>query len=221
MKENFNKNYSLKRSFVLFSFIFVLWAFYRYLPKFLPVWVEELILKPIVWILPTLWVVRKIEKESFSSLGYTSKKFFSSLKWGIGLGVILALEGILANILKYSSLNFGSFQMGPKEFLFNIFISLATAVSEETVFRGYFFNRFWKSWKNELVANLISSFLFTVIHLPIVVFEFNYAPPAMSTYLFLVFIYGVSSAFVFARTNNIVSSIMLHLMWSWPIILFK
>ncbi|MGB9706662.1 MAG: lysostaphin resistance A-like protein [Microgenomates group bacterium] len=216
-----NKELSLKHVFGLFSFIFVVWAVYRYFPEILPSWAEELILKPAVWLIPTFWVVKKIERQPLSSLGYTTKNLFPSLYWGSGLGMVFALEGLLTNILKYRGLRLETIQYNTGDFFGALFLSFATAASEETVFRGYIFNRLWKILKTEWGANVISAFLFMLIHLPISVFVLSYTPQVMLVYLFLVFVYGVGSAFVFARSKNIVSAILLHVFWSWPIILFK
>jgi len=212
---------SLKHVFGLFSFIFVLWSIFRYFPGIFPPSVEELILKPIIWLIPTLWLVKKIERQPISSLGWTTKNLFPSLYWGIGLGMVFVLEGLVTNIIKYSGLNFGAFQVSPPNFFGALFLSFATAVWEETVFRGYIFNRLWKIRKKEWVANITSSLLFCLIHLPVAVFVLGYTPTVMLVYLFLVFIFGVGSGFVFARTGNIISSILLHVFWSWPVILFK
>ena len=212
---------SLKHVFGLFSFIFVIWAVYRYFPGILPAWVEELILKPIVWLVPTFFIVREVERQPFSSLGWTTKNLFPSLYWGIGLGMVFVLEGLITNIIKYSGLNLGAFQASPQTFFGALFLSFATAISEETVFRGYIFNRLLKIWKNEWLANFVSSTLFSFIHLPIAVFGLGYTPQVMLVYLFLVLVYSIGAAFVFARTENIASSILLHVFWSWPVILFK
>jgi len=212
---------SLRHVFSLFSFIFVLWAVYRYFPELLPVWVEELILKPLVWLVPTFWLVRKIEKEPFSSLGFTKKNIFPSLYWGIGLGLVFALEGFLTNILKYRGLRLLSLNYTPLAFLGSLGLSLVTAFSEETVFRGYIFTRLWRIWKKEWLANLVSAGLFVLIHLPIGVFVLGYRPLVMLIYLFFIFVYGFASAFVFARTGNLISSVLLHVFWAWPIILFR
>lgn len=212
---------SEKHVLALFSFIFILWAIYRYFPESLPVWVEELILKPIVWLIPTFWVIKKIEKKPFASLGLVNENLFPALYWGIGLGLVFALEGLLTNIFKYGGLNLGEINLTPLAFLGSLILSLVTAFSEETVFRGFIFSRLWQIRKNELLANLISALLFVIIHLPVSVFVLGYTPGVMLVYLFLVFIFGVGSAFVFARTGNLVSSILLHVLWSWPIILFK
>jgi len=215
------KEFSLKHVFGLFSFIFVVWAVYRYFPGILPAWVEEIILKPIVWLVPTFFIVKKVERQPLSSLGWTTKNLFPSLYWGIGLGIVFLLEGVITNIIKYSSLNFGAFQSSPQTFFEVLFLSFVTAISEETVFRGYIFNRLLKIWSNEWLANLVSSILFSLIHLPIAIFGLSYTPGVMLVYLFLVLVYGVGAAFIFARTENIVSSIFLHVLWSWPVILFK
>lgn len=212
---------SLKHVFALFSFIFVIWSFYRYLPGILPLWMEELILKPLIWLVPMFWLVRKIERQSFSSLGFTKKKLFPSLYWGIGLGLVFALEGLLTNIVKYRGLNLVSLNYPVSGFIALFFISLATAFSEETVFRGYIFNRLWQIWNQEWLANIISSFLFVLIHLPIGIFVLGYTPLVMLAYLFFVFIFAFGSAFVFGRTRNVASSILLHIFWSWPIVLFR
>ena len=76
-------------------------------------------------------------------------------------------------------------------------------------------------WKKEWLASLVSALLFVAIHLPIGIFVLGYTPMVMLAFLFLVFVFGVGSAFVFARTKNIIASVLLHVLWSWPIILFK
>ena len=212
---------SLKHVFALFSFIFVVWSFYRYLPEILPLWAEELILKPLFWLVPTFWLVKRVERQSFSSLGFTKKKLFPSIYWGVGLGLVFALEGLLTNIVKYKGLNLISLGYSSTAFLGLFLLSLVTAFTEETVFRGYLFHRLWQIWQKEWLANIVSSFLFVIIHLPIGVFVLGYTPMVMFAYLFFVFIFAFGSAFVFGRTKNLLASILLHVFWSWPIVLFR
>lgn len=212
---------SLKHVFALFSFIFIVWSFYRYLPQVLPLWSEELILKPLFWIIPTIWIVKKIEKQPWSSLGFTKKKIFTSFYWGIGLGLVFAFEGLLTNIFKYKGLNLASLNYSSLEFSGLILLSFVTAFSEELVFRGYIFNRLWTIWGKESLANIVSSLLFVIVHLPVGIFVLGYNPAIMLAYLFFIFVFGFGSAFVFGRSRNLASSILLHVFWSWPIILFR
>lgn len=212
---------SPKHVFALFSFIFCFWSLYRYFPEVLPVWFQEIVLKPILWLFPLFWIVKAVEKKDLSSLGITNKNLFKAIYWGIGLGFVFAFEGLLTNIIKYKGFHVSGGDVGLLFFLGSILLSFATAISEETVFRGYIFNRLWKIWNNELLANLISSLLFTLIHLPIGIFVLGYKPLVMLAYLLFVFIFGFGSSFVFARSKNLVSSILLHVFWAWPIMLFK
>lgn len=212
---------SLKHIFALFSFIFILWSFYRYLPQVLPLWAEELILKPVIWLLPTFWLLKKVEKRRFNSLGFNKQNLFPSIYWGVGLGLVFAFEGLITNIFKYKGLHLVALDYSLWFFVGLLSLSLVTAFSEELVFRGYIFNRLWQIWDKEWLANIVSSLLFVGIHLPIGVFVLGYTPMVMVAYLFFVFIFGFGSAFVFARTRNLISSILLHIFWAWPIILFR
>ena len=214
-------NLTVRHVFALFSFIFIIWSIYRYFPEFIPIWAEELILKPLVWLVPTFWLVTKIEKQSLKSLGITGKNFFVSVYWGLGLGVVFALEGLLTNVFKNRGLNLVASDLSSTGFLTLFLLSFVTAFSEETVFRGYIFNRLKQIWRSEWLASLVSSGLFVAIHLPVGIFTLGYTPGILLVYLFFVFIYAFGSAFVFARSQNLVSSVILHSLWSWPIILFR
>jgi hypothetical protein len=47
-----------KNALLLFSYILVVWGFYRLFFQ-LPSWVEEIILKPLLWIGPMLFLMGK------------------------------------------------------------------------------------------------------------------------------------------------------------------
>lgn len=211
---------TLRRVFSLFAFILIVWGFYRFLFRF-PETVEELIFKPIIWLGATFWVVKKLERKPLSSLGFSSKNLFKSIYLGLFLGVIFAVEGLLTNFLKYGNFSFIQLTYSQTAFLGAVGLSFATAISEETTFRGYIFNRLSKVWKNEWWANVISTICFALVHLPITIFVLHYSLIEILIYVFLVALFGFGSAFLFARTGNIISSILMHVFWSWPIILFR
>ena len=98
---------------------------------------------------------------------------------------------------------------------------MAVAFTEEIVFRGYIFTRLLHALKKELNANLITSFGYALINLPIAIFVWKSGPQGSVTYFLLTFMFGVGAAFVFARSKNILAAILLHIFWEWPIILFR
>jgi len=205
----------------LYVFIFLVWGLYRLLFR-LPEGIEEIVLKPIIWLGPLIWFLFK-EKASLSSIGWSTKNFFRNLYFGLGLGLFFAILGVLTHLVKYQGLSFAQLPslVSPELLFVSLGISFITAISEETVFRGYLFNRLWQTLGDEWLANIISSFAWTFIHLPIALFVFHYGPSQTLIFLCLTFIFGVGSAFVFARTGAVVASVLLHVFWGWPILLFR
>ena len=202
-----------------FSFyLLVVWGVYRLLFNF-PEEAEELFIKPFLWLTPVIYLLGR-EGGGLKSLGFTKKGLFPALYFSIALGAGFALEGLVLNFFKYGGVDFAA-NIGRTTFLAAFLLSIATAFTEEVVFRGYIFNRLWQKSKNELGSNLISSFIWALIHLPITILWWKLGLVEMAFYFVLVFIFGVGSSFVFARSKNIASSVLLHVLWEWPIILFR
>ena len=199
-------------------YLILIWVFYRFLFK-LPDDFEELVVKPIIWLIPIFWFTNK-EGLKLSSLGITFKNLFPSLYLSIGLGTIFVAEGLLSNFLKYGYFNFGA-NIGPTPILATLGLSFATAISEEIAFRGYIFGRLTMVLKNELAANAIQSLVWTMVHIPIAFFVWHYTLAQGIIYLFVTAIFGFGSAFIFGKTKNIGGSVLLHVLWEWPIILFR
>lgn len=210
----------LRLVFRYFLFLLLFWGLYRLLFR-LPESLEELVLKPFFWLGSLFYLVRKIEKKPLSSLGISSENLFRNLYWGIGLGFLFAIEGFLTNFLKYGQSNLIQLPYNLGQFLFALFLSAITAICEELVFRGFFFNRLWRIWKREWLANFVTSIFFIFVHLPIVIFGLHYGFYDVLIYAFLLFLYSLGAGFVFARTENVLSPILLHIFWGWPLVLFR
>ena len=211
-----SKEVLVKHSTILAAFLFIIWGFYRFLFK-LPEEIEELFIKPAIWLIPVFYLLRK-ERLGLSSLGFTTKNLFSSVYLSLALGVVFALEGVVVNFVKYQGVDFSA-NIG--NFWVALGLSFATAVSEEVVFRGYLFNRMWGVMGNEWKANVLTSVLWALIHVPISIFWWQLDLMGTLGYLVLTITFGMGSAFVFARTKNVTSSILLHVLWEWPILLFR
>lgn len=209
----------MKNTTIYFVYLLIIWGFYRFLFR-LPEEIEELVVKPVIWLIPVFYMVFRKERGGLSSLGITFKNLFSAIYFSIGLGSIFVVVGLLANLLKHGSINFEA-NIGDIAFLPGLGLTFATALSEEITFRGYLFTRLWKVFKSEWSANLITTLAWTAIHVPVAFFVWRLSFPQGIVFLLLTAMFGFGSSFVFARTKNIVSSILLHVLWQWPIILFR
>jgi hypothetical protein len=70
------KEIAVKHITVLAAYILIVWGFYRFLFK-LPEEIEEIIVKPLLWLVPVFILLRK-EKLGLTSIGITSKNLFPS-----------------------------------------------------------------------------------------------------------------------------------------------
>lgn len=214
-----NKETLLKHATILAAYLLVIWGFYRLLFK-LPDNIEEIFIKPIIWLVPVVILLR-IEKTGLSSIGITLKNLFPSVYFVLGLGAIFLIEAVIINFVKYGGgLNFGA-NVGSGFLFSSLGISFLTATSEEVTFRGYLFNRVWSALGNEWLANISTSVIWALIHVPVAFFVWKLNLINALLYLFLTTLFGIGSAFVYARTKNVFSSIFLHVLWEWPIILFR
>jgi len=208
----------LKNAILLFTFLLIVWGFYRLLFD-LPDELEELIIKPMIWLLPVFFLIKR-EKASFESIGITFKNLFPAIYFALALGSLFVIEALIVNYIKHGQLDFNA-NLGNLPLFTSLGLSFATAISEEIAFRGYIFTRLTASLNNEWYANLLTSILWTLIHVPITIFVNKLSPLQAFVYLFLTFIFGLGSAFVYGRTKNVASSIFLHVLWEWPIMLFR
>lgn len=208
----------LKRIVGLYAFLFVVWGFYRLLFQF-PEPLDELVIKPIVWLGPVAYLLYK-EKSSLRSVGITLENIFPSIYFALALGSIFVIEAMVVNFMKYKGLNFAA-NIGENSLYFALFLSFATAISEEITFRGYIFGRTLSIYKNEVIVNIVTSLGWTAIHMPIAIFDWHLDTVSLILYAVLTTIFAFGASFVYVRTKNILSPILLHVFWQWPIILFR
>lgn len=210
-----------KQIYLIWFFIFVVWIVFRVSFR-LPEWVDELIIKPLVFVGPVIWFVKFREKRGMDSLGLGRKNLFADLYLGVGIGLLFALEGFLANYIKY-----GSFSFAPLIALTGIglipflLISLVTAVSEEILARGFIYNRLNTEYGNQFRAAFISSLLFLLLHVPILFTQLSLTGPSLVVYLVSVFLLGLTNCYLFSlRGNSLVVPILVHLFWNVTIALY-
>jgi membrane protease YdiL (CAAX protease family) len=181
--------------------------------------IEELFIKPVIWLLPFLYILPK-SKIKISDLGLTSRNLFPSLYLSIAIGVGFTFLGLIANIAKYGGINFNA-NLGTDAFGISLVVSFATSITEELVFRGYLLGVFLKRFTAPIIPTIVSTVLWTLVHLPISYYVWKMGPLQIVIFLFLTFIYGLGASMLYIRTKNIASSIFLHFLWEWPIILFR
>lgn len=213
-----NKIQSIKNVIVLFAFLLVTWGFWRLLFQ-VPDPFDELIAKPLLWLLPVYLLLRR-ENKKWASVGMNTNNLFPGIYIALILGAIFAIEALVINYLKYRGLSFST-TVDNGMLVGAIALSGITAFVEEVTFRGYLFGRLLSGLGNELKANLLSTFAWVAIHMPLVIFDWKLNFSEAFIYALLIGLFGFGSAFLYARTKSIIPSVILHVLWVWPIILFR
>lgn len=208
----------VKHATILFAYLIVVWGFYRLIFK-LPDEVEEFIIKPLVWLVPVFYLLY-IEKANLASVGITLTKIAPAVYLSLGLGAVFLIEALILNYFKYKGFSFLA-NVGSASFQATLLTSISTAVTEEITFRGYIFGRLLLSLKNEALANVLTSIGWLLIHVPVVVFVWKLDLASSISYLAVSLLYSLGAGFIYARTKNVISPILLHILWEWPVILFR
>lgn len=210
----------LEPVYQLWGWILLGWSLYRYFVK-LPEWADEFVFKPLVFVAPVLWYVITKERRPLSSIGITGKNFFQSIYIGLGIGFLFALEGIAANAIKYGRLNIVPIAAIQQYGLVALLgLSLATACSEELLNRGFLFSRIVEKTKNFPYAALLSTVLFVLLHVPILVTSLKLQGITLVLYFLTDFILGIATSLLFYNTRSLVAPILVHLFWNMTVALY-
>lgn len=215
-----NKKITLEPVYHLWAWILLAWSLYRYFLK-LPEWADEFIFKPLVFVAPVIWYVVKKEKKRLASLGLTMKNFFPSLYVGIGLGFLFALDGVAANAIKYGKLNIVPIEALQQYGLLTLLVmSVATAFSEELLSRGFLFNRILEKSKSLPYAAFLSTVLFVLLHVPIVVTSLKLQGMTLVLFFVTDFILGLATSVLFYNFRSLVAPILVHVFWNMTVALY-
>lgn len=211
---------TLEPVFQLWGWILLTWSLYRYFVK-LPEAFDEFVAKPLVFAVPVLWYVFKKEKRDLTSLGLVTKNVFTSLYVGLGFGFVFALEGIAANAIKY-----GKIQINPISALDQyglgvlLVLSFATAFSEELLNRGFLFSRILEKSKSLPYASILSTVLFVLLHVPILVTTLKLQGMTLVLFFVTDFILGLANSLLYYNTRSLLAPILVHVFWNMTVALY-
>jgi len=132
----------------LWGIILIIWAFYRLKLK-MPEWFDEFVAKPIIFILPVYYFIKKIEKRSFlPSLNWSFKTVKKDFLISIFIGLVIFLTITLANYFRTKEVVFLKYKISYLSIFYIIFVSLITAISEQILSTGFVLKRLYEETKN-------------------------------------------------------------------------
>lgn len=210
---------STQRALNLWSIILIIWAVYR--AKFkLPVWFDEFIAKPLVFILPVYYYIKRIEKKDFfSAIDLKFKVTFSDILTTLLIGGIFSFSAILANILKYKKFVFWQ-QASGENLLLLVVLALATGISEEILSRGFVLKRLYEESKNIYTSSFFASILFLFLHIPILFTNYKLTGDMLLLFLGTDLVLSLVNSFIFLQRRSLIIPILIHAFYNLSVIFF-
>jgi len=211
---------STQRALNLWAIILIIWAVYR--AKFkLPVWFDEFIAKPLVFVLPVYYYVKNIEKKPFfSAIDLKAKVTLPDIFYALIIGIIFSFSAILANILKFKKLVLFQNAISFENIVFMVIIALATGISEEILSRGFILKRLYQESKNIYSSSFFSSILFLFLHIPILFTNYKLTGDMLLLFLGTDLVLSLVNSFMFLQRRSLIVPILIHAFYNLSVIFF-
>lgn len=154
----------IERVLTVWGITVILWSFFRAYTH-IPLWVSEFIAKPLIFIAPIYFYIKRFEQSGsfIHAIGFKGKNLLREIVLAVTLICVLVVVGYIS-LSKSPLLLSTQVQWGT--LLFVVVLSAATSISEEVVGRGFLFQYLFKYSKNFFISFFFSILLFFILYLP-------------------------------------------------------
>lgn len=203
----------LIKIYVVYIVVFVLWLTYRYTTRFSDI-TDELVAKPLIWLLPIIIVFLADSRQSFSSIFSFKNLSWKMILLGIGGGILLAILQIIPLRMN----GYSEFHILPG--LFDLTLAtVGIAISEEILFRGFIFKQL-QNYYSLITAYIIDSLLFSAIHIPILLFITNYTGNSLLIALYVTFASSIVFCWLYSYSKNLWVVILAHFIMDFLLLVY-
>lgn len=214
------RNLTLEHTYTIWAIVLILWAVYRVYFKF-PEWVDEILVKPAIFLGPMcLYVLRK-EKRTLTSVGLAGGKLFRDLYVGIGFGMLFALEGLVANSIKYGKFSFAPLlPLSGAGLWIVVVLAIVTAFSEELLVRGFLYTRLKEGYRSEVKAMVVSAAMYLLLLIPFIFTVSHISGVTLLVFLLTNLVMSFANTMIFSETKTLTVPVLIHAFWNMAVALY-
>jgi membrane protease YdiL (CAAX protease family) len=201
-----------QRALNLWAVILIVWAVYRSYLK-MPVWFDEFIAKPIVFVLPVFYYVRRVDKKKILDYFYFKfgfKEIINDFLYSLGVGLIFLVTAILASYFREGKVIFMDRLPTIPGFIFIIITALATGITEEILSRGFVLRKLYDESKNVLSSTFFASLLFFFLHLPILLTNIKITGNMLLLFMATDMLLSMVNGLIFLQKRSLAIPIFIH-----------
>lgn len=209
-----------QRMLNVWAIILIIWSLYRAtFGTSLPVWIDEFIAKPLVFLLPLYWYSTRQKKAPlWETVGFTKKHTVEDILFGIGIGAFFLVMAVMVRYMKA-----GSIQMPiiTGDTVMWVVISISAAFLEQIVSTGFVFNGLLKESKNALQAFILTAVLFSFLHVPALFGASRINGGVLVQTMILNVVLSLTTSTAFLMRKNTIVPALIHALYllSLPILL--
>ncbi|KKP71150.1 MAG: hypothetical protein UR68_C0037G0006 [Candidatus Roizmanbacteria bacterium GW2011_GWA2_35_19] len=201
-----------QRALNVWAVILIVWAFYRSYLK-MPLWFDEFIAKPLVFVLPVFYYVVKVDKQSIVNYFFfklKTKEIVSDFIYSLGVGLVFLLSSFGASYVRTGRFTLlGKIPPAP-DFFMIILLALATGITEEILSRGFVLRKLYEESKNVLSSTFFSSLLFFFLHVPILFTNVKITGNMLLVFMATDMLLSMVNGLIFLQRKSLVVPILIH-----------
>lgn len=223
MRERTGSTY-IEKVLNVWAIVLILWSVYRVIFKTdLPLWFDELISKPLFFLLPVYLFIKRTEKKNFfTAVGLKKKDVISrEVLIGVLLGLIFFVAGTVGLFIRQNGFIFdlGNLFQG-KNIIYFALIAVATAISEEILSRGFVLRRLYQQSRNVWISSFFASVLFFFLHVPVLFTSNKITGFLLLEVMAADLILSLAVSFLYINRKSLVAPILVHALYSLSLYLF-
>jgi len=200
-----------------------LWTGYRLVGGF-PEWIEETVLKGLIFGAPVLWELRRRAIKQ-SEFGLGTQRFWLGMYLGLGLGALYLTVAFAANVLR--GVEMQTVRLYLTEGFWQLFlVSIFTSWWESLLFWGYgwttLYHLFTKSDSQfaGFNATFWSAIVFIIFHLPLIFITQGFGEVSGFAIL-AISLFAFGQAIVYWKTKNLYTMTISHLLWGMMLLVYS
>lgn len=201
-----------QRALNVWAVILIVWAFYRSYLK-MPIWFDEFVAKPIVFVLPVFYYVIKVDKKNIFEYFFFKTKFSDLVKdffYGLGFSVLFLITSMAASYFRSGKFVFlGEFPSAP-DFFYIVILALATGITEEILSRGFVLRKLYEESKNVLSSTFFASVLFFFLHVPILFANAKITGNMLLIFMITDLLLSMVNGLIFLQRRSLLVPIFIH-----------
>jgi membrane protease YdiL (CAAX protease family) len=203
----------LEKALNIYGIVLIIWSLYRFYFKLSqPLWFDEFIAKPAIFVLPVWYFISR----------YEHKKFAEGVHFHTRSPLIDIIAGLLIGAVFFIISAFRAtpdIQLG-WGLLFFVAVALVTSVTEEIVARGFILNRLYDSNKNIILSSVYASILFFFLRVPILFVENKLAGDILIQTMAVNFVLSLVISLLFLYRRSLLFAVAIHFMYALSFYLF-